>query len=161
MSRLIIGLFCAWFLVSCKHWSTEKPVMVSPPPTEQSEISKLLSSRQRFCGMPELERAAQIAARRNSAAENTQFELLLLASCNPALTPGLLRNTLKKLANHADWTLEKQALYNLILDHSRAYDFLENEYRNLQQELDDAIKGIQQIERDMDTSDKSGVSNDK
>ena len=165
MSRPVFALVCACLLAGCESRPIKDPAPNTRQPAATSEISGLLSARQRFCALPELEQAAQILARRGSAAERDQFELLLLASCNPARTPGLLRNTLKNLINHAQWTAEKQALFDLILAQSRAYDIVEGKYRDLeleyqklQRELDDTIKGIQQIESDMDTSHESDAN---
>ncbi len=175
MLRLFIGFFCICLLAGCESWQTKSPPSPLPPTNSQSEISALLSARRQFCALPDLERAAQIVIRRDSAAENQLFELLLLASCDPARTPGVLRNTLEKLANHAQWTQEKQALFNLIQAQSKAYDLIEGSYQNLkiefksleaehkklQETLENTIKGIQQIESDMDTLRKTEKYDDQ
>lgn len=78
-----------------------------------------------------------------------RMERLLLATCHPESTPGLLREALAGFDSLAA-TESEQALVNLLRDHARSYRLLEEKNARLAAQLEATINGIRDIETEMD-----------
>lgn len=118
--------------------------------TVPSRAEWLLLKRESLCERsPEERRALHdklVGARDDSSAERR----VLLASCRPEQTPGLLRKALQALPESEDRTVAERALFRLMEDHARSYRILEEKNRKLEAQLKTTIEGIREIETDMD-----------
>lgn len=149
------------------------------------ELSELLLSRQQLCLLPNDARAHLLEKYRavfiekstdsqtlpaiQSATEH-KLNALMLASCNPARTPGVLREMLA-LITEGHWPAEYVALFDLLIASHHAYVLLDDKQRNvveqnrklqenhrvlqqeyqaLQTEHENTIRGISDIERGID-----------
>ncbi|MCW8196562.1 hypothetical protein F6455_17345 [Proteobacteria bacterium 005FR1] len=80
----------------------------------------------------------------------TQLKALMLATCNPARTPGVLRILLDQIGDY-DWPPEHMALFDLLESEYSAYALLEDRYEDLQERHKKTIDGIGNIERSLDS----------
>ncbi len=83
--------------------------------------------------------------------EATAIERVLLTSCDPARTPGLMREALNALPDNPDRDPALQSLLNMLRDHTRSYRMLEDRNSQLAEQLEATVEGIRQIEADMES----------
>lgn len=82
----------------------------------------------------------------------TQLKALMLATCNPARTPGVLKNLLDRVDDY-EWPAEYSALIDLLKSEYSAYALLEARYKDLRARHQKTIDGIGNIEQSLeDTS---------
>jgi hypothetical protein len=84
----------------------------------------------------------------------TQLKALMLATCRPARTPGLLKNLLINVAQY-EWPPEYIALFDLLEAEYGAYAVLEERYRDLEKRHQQTIDGIGRIEQSLESDAKS------
>jgi hypothetical protein len=80
----------------------------------------------------------------------SRLKALMLASCNPARTPGLLNNFLSTITRYTDWPPEYTALFDLLESEYQAYALLEEKYRELETRHQKTIDGIGNIEKSLE-----------
>lgn len=97
---------------------------------------------------PRLEQDAEVAQAYN------QLKALMLATCRPARTPGLLKSLLVTIARQ-EWPPEYSALFALLENEYAAYAMLEGKYRQLEERHQKTIDGIGQIERSLEPEAES------
>jgi len=165
MTRLLLPLGVLVLLGGCQHApapqpQTEQPVeevvTVEPPAAE-----KWLENRLFLCQLSTAERREQLdqlAANAATADREAKFARLLLATCEPDLTPGLLREALSSVGDTQGWTAAEQALVQLVADLSRSYRILEEKNRQLADQLETTIRGIRAIETELDGMETNGVN---
>lgn len=147
----------------------------------QRTLNELLAHRLTLCSLDKTQRAEQIKTLRSQLqhlrkddSSNLEEELngLLLTSCEPASTPGLMGEVLNHLVNLGQWPVEYDNLFDLLrsqqraisqynaraLDSSRENQELrqalqnqKEEYNKLQSSYKEAIKGIGDIEETLDS----------
>lgn len=81
----------------------------------------------------------------------SQLQALMLASCNPARTPGLLSTFLNSITRYGDWPPEYSALFDLLESEYQAYSLLEEKYQELESRHQRTIDGIGNIERNLES----------
>lgn len=132
-------------------------------PRSADSIEGWLEKRHKLCMLP----VAELRVRYESLTEteniakpkkNEQMEKLLITTCNPNMTPGLLRNELSNIMSQRSWSDSEQHLLELIRDFNRSNTLLEEERRRLTKELESTINGIKDIESDIDNIDPSGAA---
>lgn len=140
-------------LVGCQVLPPEEEVPVVdllPPPKVMPSTRDWLEVRAVLCrqGVPEQRaRMMELAVAGKSFEE--QMERLLLASCQPERTPGLLREALAQVdERHASES--ELALISLLRDHARSYRVLEEKNKQLAEQLEATISGIREIETEVD-----------
>lgn len=125
----------------------------------QRSVPELLNLRLRLCNVPPEARPAfmesQIASadRSDNSVDEQKLDALLLASCEPARTPGVLNQLLAQLTAEGTWPEEYAALFDLLIAAQKAYATvekvyldLEAEHAALQEEHERTILGLGEIE---------------
>lgn len=80
----------------------------------------------------------------------SQLKALMLASCSPARTPGLLNSFLREMESYEHWPPEYTALFDLLRSEYEAYSLLEDKYRQLEHRHRKTIDGIGNIEQSLE-----------
>ncbi|MEY4591102.1 MAG: hypothetical protein RL497_3178 [Pseudomonadota bacterium] len=163
----------------------------------QRSLHELLAQRLALCGQEKTLRAEQIRGLRSQififrkdavgyaqkegvgysqkeavAALEEKLDGLMLASCEPANTPGLMGEVLNHLVNLGEWPAEYAALFDLLRSEQRAINQLsaraqesarenaelrqtlqtqKDEFSKLQGSYKETIKGIGEIEETLDS----------
>lgn len=94
------------------------------------------------------QRAGQSSAANDEfALVHSQLQALMLASCDPARTPGIFRQLLQRVKSSAEISTEYHALFELMGSQLNAYAALERRYQELDARHQKTIEGIGNIER--------------
>lgn len=122
-------------------------------------VGELLNLRLQLCNRPADERASFLesqpepVAERENPVDEQKLNALLLASCEPARTPGVLNQLLAELTAEGTWPEEYAALFDLLISGQKAYASvekiyleLEAEHAALQEEHERTILGLGEIE---------------
>jgi len=113
-------------------------------------VHQLLVERLALCSGPDQEAYLnQVNARATSPANGVDEEklnALLLASCKPARTPGVLNQLLADLTASGTWPEEYAAFFDLLIAGQRAYATVEKVYLDLKEEHEKTIQGLSEIE---------------
>lgn len=125
----------------------------------QRTVHDLLNLRLRLCSEPQEAREAMLHEQstfgRTSArpVNEERLDSLLLASCEPARTPGVLNELLAQLTAEGTWPEEYAALFDLLIANQKAYATVERLYHELeasfvtlQEEHERTILGLGEIE---------------
>lgn len=129
-------------------------------PIFADSIEGWLEKRHKLCVLPVTELRVRYEALTESIATPTkseQIEKLLITTCYPDITPGLLRNELSSITSETSWSHSEKYLLELISDFNRSNTLLEEEKRRLTKQLESTINGIKDIESDIDNIDHSGA----
>lgn len=78
---------------------------------------------------------------------HSQLQALMLASCEPAQTPGLFTEFIRHMARSPRWPEEYQALFALMSTQLQSYTSLEHRFHELEAQHQKTIEGIGNIER--------------
>ena len=162
MTRMLLSLFVLALLGGCQtppppqvEQPRQKPVIIKPG------AEQWLENRLALCLLPSDEqrvRLSELAANAVHADRAAKFERVLLATCQPDFTPGLLREALNDIGDIDKWSPAEQALINLVSDLSRSYRILEEKNQKLADQLEATIRGIRAIETELDGIETNGVS---
>lgn len=149
MKALPVFMFAA-LLAGCQAFDPGPAIEPEPQaahdePPEEAAI--WLLKRQQLCQLDIDERSRRLREPPENSADHRR-DRLLLASCEPERTPGLLREALQMMPEQNDRTL--QALLEMINDYSHSYRVLEDQNAQLATQLESTIEGIRRIEADMD-----------
>lgn len=146
---------------SFSWWAREE----SEPQDDEAEthpaVAEWLLRRQATCSQGPNTISAQLARHRRSFATDpdetqaepiqSQLQALMLASCEPARTPGLLRKFLQHMESSRELSSDYQALFELMAAQLAAYSTLERRYRDLEARHQKTIEGIGNIESILET----------
>lgn len=125
----------------------------------ESAVDRWLRERAAVCQLSteeqkaELQRIEQIQGGRTLSDD---LQKLALASCQPELTPGLLRQALNAVAGTEALAEEQRLLIDLIAALDRSSRLLETRNEQLKAELERTINGIRDIEADIDGIHQNG-----
>jgi hypothetical protein len=126
----------------------------------QRSVNQLLLERLAVCNTPPEEQDAVLnkllttdqKPPANGVDEN-KLDALMLASCRPARTPGVLNQLLADLTAEGTWPEEYAAFFDLMIAGQRAYASvekvyvdLEKAYGDLKHEHEKTIQGLSEIE---------------
>lgn len=163
---------CAWNLLPFKQ-SASIPIyevnegdMLQP----QRSVAQLLNLRLRACNAPAEVRAVVFEGQpvadedREHPVDEQKLNELLLASCEPARTPGVLNQLLAQLTAAGTWPEEYAALFDLLIAGQKAYASvekvyldLEAQYTSLQDEHERTILGLGEIESQIEAQSQQPV----
>lgn len=115
----------------------------------RSEAQALLGYRRVQCARPKEERDALLQGYLEQSSKQAVMRTLMLASCAPDQTPGLLANALVKARNMEPHPEDVAALLDLLAAQAESYALLERRLNSTQKKLDDMIQGIRAIEAEM------------
>lgn len=129
-----------------------------PPPAE-SAVEQWLRERHALCALSIEQRKARFQRIEQGRGDHTlldHLQKLALASCQPELTPGLLRQALSDAANIAALAQEQRELVALISALDQSARILETRNEQLRADLERTISGIRDIETDIDDIHQNG-----
>ena len=113
------------------------------------DLESLLAFREQVCQLSEQERMALRDQYRRAETDENVMSQLMLATCRPDQTPGLLANSLVLARNIEETPRGFDALLQLLSAESRSYALLEQRLRDTEQRLENTIEGIRAIEAEM------------
>lgn len=125
----------------------------------ESAVDQWLRERYAVCQLSTDERKASLQHLDQVQRERTlsdDLQKLALASCQPELTPGLLREALSAVAGTEVPAEEWRQLIALIAALDRSSRILETRNEQLKAELERTINGIRDIETDIDDIHQNG-----
>ncbi|HEY6528249.1 MAG TPA: hypothetical protein VIZ65_06110 [Cellvibrionaceae bacterium] len=169
-------------LFGCSSWPYGAPHTNSQALRPQRTLHELLAHRVVLCSQEKSQRAEQMRLLRNQLQLHTRKDAasdidegldgLMLTSCEPASSPGLMGEVLNQLVNLGEWPAEYDHLFDLLrseqraisqynarnLDSARentelrqALQAQKEELNKLQSSYKEAIKGIGEIEETLDS----------
>jgi hypothetical protein len=118
----------------------------------QRSIHELLVERLTLCSDPAADQEAYLNqmvgrdSRPGGGVDEEKLNALLLASCKPARTPGVLNQLLADLTASGTWPEEYAAFFDLLIAGQRAYASVEKVYLDLKEEHEKTIQGLSEIE---------------
>lgn len=131
----------------------ECPVVLRERPepafSPQSEASELLGFRRIQCARPKEERDVLVQGYLEQSSKRAVLRALMLATCAPDQTPGLLANALVKARDMEPHSKDVAALLDLLAAQAESYSLLERRLNATQEKLDNMIQGIRAIEAEM------------
>jgi hypothetical protein len=154
----LLPVLCA-SLAACQHQppasNTIRPATtpVSCPAPPDAAGDRWLARRMALCSLPaDAQRAtlSSLGQSKTTLSRTQQFEQLLLASCRPDMTPGLLREALVGTSALPDLAASERQLIEMIRDFDRGHRALEQQNAYLKNNLTRTIDGIRAIEDDTD-----------
>ncbi len=119
----------------------------------ERSVSELLLDRMSLCQRPEAG-VATAAPKPKAESIEVQLDAMLLASCQPDASPGQLNRLLADLGRAGTWPREYVALFDLLLSSQKAYGVVEKMYRDLRDEHEETIRGLGEIEADIELQSK-------
>lgn len=116
-------------------------------------VERLLTYRRDACALPAQEQELLLRESRSERSDNSTLAILMLASCAPDQTPGLLANYLTKAGavSHGPPGLEE--LVELMAAQLRSYILVERRLRETENRLERMITGLREIEAEMGGGD--------
>lgn len=159
MSHRIVCL--SLLLAGCTSWGgaggvDEQPTPSMPrtvaPSTEApmfSDLEGLVTFRQWACQQPESQRERMLDSNRQRPSDEAVLSTLMLATCAPERTPGLLANALVDARRLQRVPPGFPALLDLLSAEANAYALLARQLKRTQEKLDHMVEGIRAIEAEM------------
>lgn len=156
--RGLLPVLCA-SLAACQHQppapNTIQPAAmpVSCPAPPDAAGDRWLARREALCSLPaDAQRVTlrSLSQSKVALSRTQQFELLLLASCRPNMTPGLLREALVGASALPDLADSERQLVEMIRDFDLGLRALEEQNSQLKSNLTKTIDGIRAIEAETD-----------
>jgi hypothetical protein len=146
-------------LAACQHQPPASPTVqpaltpASCPAPPEPAGDRWLARRESLCSLPmDAQRATLRGLGQSKAAlsRTQRFEQLLLASCHPDMTPGLLREALVGTSALPDLADSERRLIEMIKDFDIGRRALEQKNEQLKSDLTKTIDGIRDIENETD-----------
>lgn len=118
----------------------------------QRSVTEWLSQRHAICTGLETATEAMVPVATISSDQSIedQLDVLLVSSCRPASTPGILSEALHSLSRAGSWPEEYLALFDMLNSSQKAYSSVEKLYRELKMEHEKTIQGLSEIEDDIE-----------
>lgn len=118
-----------------------------------TSVQSMLAYRSGVCALPEQQQASLLQEFRVERSDRATLGILMLASCSPDQTPGLLANHLVKAGaiEHAPPGLHE--LLALMGAQLRSYALVERRLRDTEHRLERMITGLREIEAQMGGGD--------
>ncbi|MFZ5654191.1 MAG: hypothetical protein ACOY42_07325 [Pseudomonadota bacterium] len=115
-------------------------------------VEHWLAERERLCRLsPDAQKSEfkRLDGNGDAATRHARMAKMILASCQPALTPGLLRQSLGEASRIADLSAAERRLIDLIRAFDESNRILETRNQHLKSELEKTVDGIREIETDI------------
>lgn len=118
----------------------------------QRSVAEWLLQRHAICTGLETatEAMVPVAAMSSGQSIEERLDVLLISSCRPASTPGILSEALHSLSRAGSWPEEYLALFDMLNSSQKAYSAVEKLYRELKMEHEKTIQGLSEIEDDIE-----------
>lgn len=137
----------------------------------QRSVNQLLIERLALCSAPTDQQDAWLAQKLKAQSDpapggvdENKLNALLLASCKPARTPGVLNQLLAELTAVGTWPEEYAAFFDLLIAGQRAYASVEKVYMDLEKahadlkhEHEKTIQGLSEIEAQIELQTVNSV----
>lgn len=167
---LVVLSFLSVFVQGCHSAATGQQISDEVAPrsmvageasasSTESAVDLWLRERSAECQLSTEERKAKLQRIEQIQGERTlsdDLQKLALASCQPELTPGLLREALHAVDSTEALAEGQRQLIALIAALDRSSRLLETRNEQLEAELERTIKGIRDIETDIDGIHQNG-----
>ena len=157
---------CSTSLMKFEPPAFSRPVEVREGVLQpQRTVNQLLVERLALCNGPPADQEEYLnrAVTRSSVAKDgngvdeEKLNAMLLASCRPARTPGVLNQLLADLTAAGTWPEEYAAFFDLLIAGQRAYATVEKVYIDLKQEHEKTIQGLSEIETQIELQTVNSV----
>lgn len=129
------------------------PVRPAQGDGEFQSLEDLLAFRGDVCARSENKREALVERFRNDDSHEAVMGALMLATCEPDQTPGLLANSLLAARQLEDTPPGFDGFLDLLAAEAQAYALVEKRLRRTQRQLDEMVEGIRDIETQMGESE--------
>ncbi len=129
-------------------------------PGAGSNVAQWLEERDRLCRLSMDQQKLQfrqIEDGKNESIRENRMKRMLLSSCQPDRTPGLLRQSLDDVAKIDDLSPDERQLVELVRSFEQSNRILESRNQNLKSDLEETVNGIREIETDIGGMDKKQV----
>ncbi len=167
---LVVLSFLGVFVQGCHSGATGQQISDEVAPrsmiagetsarSTESAVDRWLRERHAECQLSTEQRKAKLQRLEQIQGERTlsdDLKKLALASCEPELTPGLLREALNAVASTEALAEEQRQLIALMAALDRSSRLLETRNEQLKAELERTINGIRDIEADIDDIHHNG-----
>lgn len=162
--RWIIAIVLATTLSSCGLYyppksrgdvepGVEPEVAASRAPVVTGDpfpnLESLVVYRRNACRLPEADRTDLLQEYQANESPTGIMATLMLASCTPDKTPGLLANSLTAARKLSQAPPGFEALLDLLSAQLRSYSLVEDRLRATETKLERVISGIRKIETEM------------
>lgn len=127
--------------------------------SEAPVVEQWLWQRDHLCQLSAVERKAEFQRIEQIQGGRTlgdHLKKLALASCQPELTPGLLRQAMNDVSRTGTLAEEQRQLIALISALDQSNRILETKIQQLEAELERTISGIRDIEADIGGIEQNG-----
>ncbi len=128
-------------------------------PSPERSVAEWLSQRQAICAGLDKATEPNPAKQGGTQTREDTLDLLMMTTCRPASTPGLLSEVLQSLTKLGPWPEEYLALFGLLNSGQKAYAEVEKLYHDLKSEHEKTIQGLSEIENDIE-SQNATVTNE-
>lgn len=133
--------------------SAATPVETSRAPVVSGDpfpnLESLVVYRRNACSLPEVDRDDLLREYQANETRTGIMATLMLASCTPDKTPGLLANSLTAARELSKAPPGFEALLDLLSAQLRSYSLVEDRLRQTETRLERMISGIRKIESEM------------
>lgn len=123
------------------------------PAVDKSTVEGWLRFRHTLCQLPMKEQRSRLKFLTQATqplSNEEAVERLLLATCHPELTPGLLREALGSFSINDDMPDAERHLIQMVRDFESGSRALEERNRQLRKKMANTVDGIRDIEAEMD-----------
>lgn len=130
-------------------------------PEAGSDVARWLEERDRLCRLTmdeQKQKFKQIEEGGDKSTKESRMTRMLLSSCSPDMTPGLLRQALNDVSKIDDLSPDERRLIELVRSFEQSNRILESRNQSLKSDLEETVNGIREIEADIGGMDNGKVA---
>lgn len=116
-------------------------------------LSRLLLERDEYCQLAKEEKSDRINQLSKVDSTEANIELLILASCKPHMTPGIMRNALVRLKKKTELPKEYQSFFSIMMAQLNASEQIARQQQALIDQLNTTVEELTKIEKDIESRD--------
>lgn len=116
-------------------------------------LSERLLKREEYCQLSKAEQTNRMEALSRQDSTDANIELLMLASCKPHMTPGIMRNALVRLKKKKELPKEFQSFFAIMMAQLNASEQLARQQQALIDQLNTTVEELTKIEKDIESRD--------
>lgn len=120
---------------------------------ESTALSRLLLERDEYCQLAKEEKSDRINQLSKVDSTEANIELLILASCKPHMTPGIMRNALVRLKKKTELPKEYQSFFSIMMAQLNASEKIARQQQALIDQLNTTVEELTKIEKDIESRD--------
>ena len=114
-------------------------------------LSERLLKRDEYCVLSKTEQTNRMEALSRQDSTDANIELLMLASCKPHMTPGIMRNALVRLKKREELPKEFQSFFAIMMAQLNASEQLARQQQALIDQLNTTVEELTKIEKDIES----------